>query len=295
MSETYKAAGARIATLIDGGSSSGLGAAGLVQEILVNNSPPIRAGGSAVAVAASAPDIPIDVAGVVREVLALTLFPEPPIAVFPQLPQGFPVKVTPIMDTVIGTMKSLREIRVSQQTYPLWDIEILFEELRDQTQNQTPSTDPGIAGYTEYMQLVQLWLMSYGQSNIFAFDCPWDDQRTVTIGNGDGVTCIFPIFVDWAGIKGLNVSVPIGMINEIFYVQLNGVTIPSTQYTTLRNKLYFIDQNGNLQPPAAGDSITVSLSYYYLCRFTADDQDYEQFLDGRWRVPSLKFQAIYYP
>ena len=37
-----------------------------------------------------------------------------PIPVFPTLPQGFPIKVVPTMDTVIGTTKSLREVRVGR-------------------------------------------------------------------------------------------------------------------------------------------------------------------------------------
>src|ERR1035437_2676835 len=61
-----------------------------------------------------------------------------PIPIFPNLPESFPVKLSIVMDTIVGTTKSLREVRVAQQALPLWDIEIPFQELRDKTQNQTP-------------------------------------------------------------------------------------------------------------------------------------------------------------
>lgn len=111
-------------------------------------------------------------AGVTRRILALAnpplapLFANGPIPLFPALPEGFPLRISPVMDTIIGTTKSLRETRIPLQIYPIWDIELLFEELRDQTQNQTVYVP--FAGYQQYMELVQAWLMMYGQTGVFA-------------------------------------------------------------------------------------------------------------------------------
>ena len=100
------------------------------------------------------------------------------------------------MDTIIGTTKSLREMRVPQRLFPLWDIELLFQELRDKTQNQ--SIYVPFASFRQYEDLVQLWLMMYGQTGVFAFDCPWDDSRLLQpIGTGDGSTYIFTIYRTW--------------------------------------------------------------------------------------------------
>jgi uncharacterized membrane protein len=234
-------------------------------------------------VAPSSGGIVVD--GLVREALVgIGVFGCGPFPIFPPLPVGFPVKVSIVMDTVVGTTKSLREMRVAQRVFPLWDIEILFEELRDQTQNVTP--DNRFTGFKQYQQLCQLWLMMYGQTNLFAFDCPWDDSRTnQTIGRGNGATTVFTIYRTWG--EGATATIaPIGLINLVFNVSVDGTTIPSSQYTLGRNSITF----GT--PPANGSIITMTFSFYYLCRFVEDEQDFEEFAKNRWTVTSLKFRAV---
>jgi hypothetical protein len=194
------------------------------------------------------------------------------------------------MDTTIGTTKSLREMRVAQQQLPIWDIEIPFEELRDQTQNQTEYGP--FAGYTQYEALVQLWLSMYGQTQVFGFDCPWDNSRSgQQIGTGDGSTYVFTIYRTWG--TGANATTaPVGLVNTVSQVQVNGVTINAAHYQIVRNKIYFVDSLGFVYPPGAGLAITMTFSYYYLCRFTEDEQDFEEFAKNRWTVPSLKFRAV---
>ena len=210
-----------------------------------------------------------------------------PIPVFPTLPQGFPLKMSPLLDTIIGTTKSLREMRVAQRTVPLWDFELLFEELRDQTQNQViykPFT-----GIVQFTQLVQTWLMMYGQTNVFAFDCPWDDSRSnQQIGTGDGVTFIYTIYRTW-GLGAQATLAPVGLVNQVTQVQVNGVTISPTDYTINRNKIQFVNA------PGTGQAITMTFSFYYLCRFVEDEQDFEEFGKNRWTVPSIKFRSVYWP
>lgn len=216
-----------------------------------------------------------------------------PIPIFPTVPQGFPIKVSPKFGTIIGTTKSLREMRVAKSTTPIWDFELVFEELKDQTQNQTPYAP--FVGQTQYMQLVQLWLNMYGQANVFAFDAPWDDSRTLQkIGTGDGSSYVFTLYRTW-GIAPNSILEAIGVINTISLVQVNGVTISSANYYAVRNKIYFQDSSGVLHPPGNGLSINVTMSYYYLCKFVEDEQDFEEFSKNRWRVPSLKFQSVQWP
>ena len=210
-----------------------------------------------------------------------------PIPIFPSVPQGFPVKLSVVMDTTLGTTKSLREMRVPQQQYPLWDIELVFEELLDQTQNQTPYRP--FAGDTFYEQLVQQWLMMYGQTGIFAFDAPWDDSRTdQAIGTGDGTTTTFVVFRTW-GQGAIATLAPVGMINVITNVKINGTVVNPATYTFTRSQIDFTTA------PAAGSSITMTFTFYYVCRFVEDEQDFEEFAKNRWVVPSLKFRAVYWP
>ena len=216
-----------------------------------------------------------------------------PIPIFPPLPQGFPVKVSAVLDTTLATTKSLREIRVAQQQSPLWDIELLFEELRDQTQNQVPY-QPFVLPivYQEYEELVSTWLSMYGQTGVFAFDCPWDDSRSnQLIGVGDGQTYAFSICRTW-GLGAQATTAPVSLVNTVMAVMVNGIVVPSSRYYVNRNTLYFVDAKGFFYPPAAGLAVTMTFSYYYLCRFIEDEQDFEEFGKNRWTVPSLKFRAV---
>ena len=219
-----------------------------------------------------------------------------PIPIFPNLPESFPIKLSIVMDTVVGTTKSLREVRVSQQTLPLWDIEIPFQELRDKTQNQTPYIPfvyPEV--FQQYEELVQLWLSMYGKTGVFGFNCPWDNSRfNQQIAVGDGTTYIFTIVRTW-GSEPISTDLPIGLIGEILAVQVNGVTIPATHYVASRDKIAFIDEGGTTYTPGSGDPINITFTFYYLCRFTEDEQDFEEFSKNRWAVPSLKFRAVDWP
>ena len=219
-----------------------------------------------------------------------------PIPMFPTLPESFPIKLSIVMDTIIGTTKSLREVRVAQQALPLWDIEIPFQELRDKTQNQVPF-EPFVypTSFQQYEELVQLWLMMYGRAGVFGFNCPWDNSRLdQQIAVGDGTTTEFTVVRSW-GTGQTATLLPVGLISEIIEVQVGGVTINPSHYTTDRNKIIFEDDLGNTYPPTAGQPITMTFTFYYLCRFTEDEQDFEEFSKNRWTVPSLKFRSVIWP
>jgi hypothetical protein len=213
--------------------------------------------------------------------------------VFPSLPVGFPVKVSIVMDTTVGTTKSLREMRVMQQTNPIWDIEIPFEELVDETPNQSPYLP--FNGLIQYQELTVTWLLMYGQTGNFLFDCPWDDSRQdQIIGVGDGATYIFTVSRTW-GFGSTATIAPVGAVNVVTNVKVNGSVVSSAHYYVVGNILYFQDSAGVTYPPGAGLDITMTFTYYYLCRFVEDEQDFEEFSKNRWTVPSLKFRAVVWP
>jgi hypothetical protein len=240
----------------------------------------------------SSSTVRLKAAGLVRKTLALYV----PgvntggvIPTFPSLPEGFPIKVSPVLDTIIGTTKNLREMRVPQQTYAIWDIEIKFEQLKDQTQNQTPFA--AFAGYTQFQALVGLWLSMYGQTGVFAFNCPWDNSRSEqSIGVGDGTTYQFPVFATY-GLGAQATLVPVGLITSIQAVYVNGTLQAAGTYTFSRNRLLFINANGVALAPAAGATIALTFTFSYLCRWTEDEQDFEEYSKNRWTVPSLRFRA----
>jgi hypothetical protein len=211
-----------------------------------------------------------------------------PIPVFPNIPVGFPVKVKPNFKTTIGTASSGREVRGANQILvALWEIDLLFEELRDQTQNQTPNAF--FAGFTQFMQLCQLWLSLYGQFGLFYFTAPWDESRLLQfIANGDGQTVKFTAIRTW-GIGAAQITEPVGGINTIIEVRVDNVIINPLVYSASGNELVF------QTAPAPGSVITMTFTYYYLCRFVEDKQDFEEFMQDRWTLKSLKFRSVYWP
>lgn len=263
--------------VVSGAETAPLAFAGLLRKTLIS--------------AGNSSTVKVAFAGIFRKTLALIYPPliPGPIPIFPTLPEGFPVKITPSLDTTIGTLKSLREMRVAQRTYPVWDIEILFEELKDETQNQTPYAP--FTGYAQYQELVQTWLMMYGQAGVFAFDCPWDDSREdQPIGTGDGRTYTFTIYRTWGLLDQATVA-PVGLVNQVINVKINGTIISDETYYINRNTIVFIGPNGQYYTPDPGAQITMTFSYYYLCRWTEDQQDFVEFAKNRWNVQSLKFRA----
>jgi hypothetical protein len=45
-------------------------------------------------------------------------------------------------------------------------------------------------------------------------------------------------------------------------------------------------------PPVSGVPITASFAYAFLCRFDADDLEFEQFMANLWRAGSVKFRSL---
>jgi hypothetical protein len=204
------------------------------------------------------------------------------LPVFPALPYGFPIKWTPTLKTTIGTASSGREARLNNQPSALHQFELVFEELRDQTQNAIPFAE--LAGFTQYMQLCQLWLGMYGRFGLFYFDAPWDDSRTdQLIGTGDGTTTGF-VVSRTVGIGAVTITEFVGGLNTVINVKIAGV--PTSAYTVSGNAIILNTA------PSLGAAITATFSFYYVCRFMEDNQDFEEFYKDRWTVNSLKFRSI---
>ncbi len=208
------------------------------------------------------------------------IFPVP-TPVFPALRPGFPVKVRPTFSSIAATTVSGIEITAVRQVFPLWEFELTFEVLSDQTQNIAP--DAGRLGYTELQQICGLFLACRGRYGQFYFTFPEDSLRTsALVGIGDGVTDIFTVFRT-IGTGGFNE--PVGGINELLAVYINGIEQSGGSYNFSENKIGFA-----VVPPA-GVTITADYTFFYLCRFMEDIIDYEQFFRNMWTLKSCKFRS----
>ncbi len=203
---------------------------------------------------------------------------------FPPVPQGFPAKWSPTFKTVVGLSSSGREVRWPNQQVSLWQFELLFEVLRDQTQNQIPYGP--LLGFTDYMKLCQHWLMMYGRFNLFFFDAPWDNSRAnQLIGVGDGTTHGFVAYRSY-GFGATEITEFVGQLNAVSAVYLDGISQSPSSYIVEGNAIVFST------PPAVGVHIAADFSFYYLCHFLDEKQDFEEFFKNYWQVTSLKFRSV---
>lgn len=98
------------------------------------------------------------------------------LPIFPTLPVGFSIHKRPTYATIPQTSTSGLEVRQAQQKFPLWEFELLYEQLKDQTQNQVPWHDT--AGFTQLQQLSALYLCCNGQFGRFYYEDSTDLSRT---------------------------------------------------------------------------------------------------------------------
>lgn len=206
-----------------------------------------------------------------------------PTDIFP----GFSVHKKPTFSSIVQTSVSGREVSSARQAYPLWEFELTFELLREQTQNQ--QLDLNWAPYKEFQQGVGFFIVAKGQANDFLFDDPSDDSRTSqAIGIGDGLRTAFRIVRTW-GTGPFQFVEPVGALN---------IALPFTIY------LNAIDDTGNwaidgdqisitrVTAPNPDDIISMDFSFYYRCRFMDDIEDFEQFFKNIWSLQTLKFRSV---
>ena len=212
----------------------------------------------------------------------------PFIPVYPTLPGlEFNVHRKPRFASLLQAGFSGREARYPQQTLPFWEFELSYSILRDQTQNQVPYLPT--APFTELQQISQLFEWCGAQIGLFYFDDPADDSRKgQLIAIGDGTNGPFTIVRTW-GQGPLGFNEPIGGINTMFKVYLNGVLQTPASWQVEQNQIIFAF------PIGSGVQITADFTFYYLCRFIEDQHDYEEFYKNLWSMKSVKFRSIIGP
>ncbi len=191
---------------------------------------------------------------------------------------GWSVHVSPKFKTRVATHISGREIRTAWQQYALYDLTLTFEVLRGDAT-------------AEIQTLMGFFLARQGQYDTFLLDLgaitrsAADD--TVTLGAqgiGDGTTTVFTL------VRAVGEAVePVGYV---FPADLAGVYVAGTlqdpaSYTfAAPNTLTFNTA------PVAGGQITASFRFYFVCRFSADSQDFEEFMANLWTLHELKLTTV---
>ncbi|MDE1901010.1 MAG: DUF2460 domain-containing protein [Alphaproteobacteria bacterium] len=225
-------------------------------------------------------DAPLRLAFVAIE--SLILIGSPPTVnteKFPLPPGlGWSVHVAPKFKTRVADHVSGREIRTAWQQYAIYDLTLTFEVLRgDATQ--------------EIQTLMGFFMARRGQYDTFLLDLGAVTQNTadshVTMGaqgTGDGTTTVFTL-IRTVG----EAAEPVGYVfsADLAGVYVAGVLQDPTSYSFASpNTLTFNTA------PTTGSQITASFRYYFVCRFAADAQDFEEFMANLWTLHELKLVTV---
>jgi hypothetical protein len=197
---------------------------------------------------------------------------------FPMLPGiGWPVHRRPNWRTVIVPHVSGAEVRTPLWPYPLWEFELTIDGVT------ASATQFKQLGANSFQTLLGFYLNMAGQLGTFLFyDSDFNYQAGAQVGTGDGSTTTFPFMRQAGGAWWEPISWTAGTPS----VYLNGVK-QTSGYSLLRpNLLSFA------APPAIGAAITADVSYYFLCRFLDDGEDFQQQLINLWDMKSIKFRQI---
>ncbi|MGQ1193920.1 DUF2460 domain-containing protein [Acinetobacter baumannii] len=199
---------------------------------------------------------------------------------FPELPGlDWDLTKTPMFNTKIMQSVNGRELRASYQAVPKYQISMSFAFLRESK------------GRKELQQLEGFFLERRGSFDSFLFKMPEDHEFQCTF-IGDGVQTSFQLYkqIDTTQIPLQHTQAEQSEDPLMWSENASKLmwSDPESQMWLLQ---FGITTNGLLQMPiplAAGESITISGTYYYRCRFADDEQQYTNFMSKLWKAGKVE-------
>jgi uncharacterized protein (TIGR02217 family) len=193
--------------------------------------------------------------------------------VYPALPGlAWPMGKTPVWKTTIKPTASGREFRTSLMSYPRYRFTLQYEFLRDG------------AAFNEYQQLFGLFDKMGGAYDTFLFSDPNDNAvGGQLIGTGNGSTTAFQLVRTLGG-----ASVPVFDVNgapQIF--KAGALQTVGSNYTLSATGLVTFTV-----APTSGQAITWSGSYYWRCRFEADEMTFDEFMATFWSTGRVNLITV---
>lgn len=205
-------------------------------------------------------------------------------AVFPALPGiAYSVTKAPTFSTVVAKNAAGKEVRVALWQDPIWKFELPFEFLRDDPNDSAYL----INGQTELDTLMGFVVARQGSFDSFLYLDPTDNQATAqaTIpATGDGSNKAFQL----ARQRGGNgYSETIQNINGTPTVYVAGVAQSGSAYTLSSTGLITFTT-----APTIGQAVTWTGGFYFRCRFTQDESDFENWMNLLWKAQKIEFQSV---
>lgn len=199
---------------------------------------------------------------------------------FPELPGlEWDLSKKPIFNTKIMESVNGRELRASYQAVPKYEISLSFGFLRESK------------GKNELQQLESFFFERRGAFDSFLFKMPEDCEYTCSY-SGDGNTTSFQLY------KQMHTSViPLAHTQEFESEDplMWADDLDQPMWTDLDERMwetqYSISKNGFISLPvplAEDDTLTVSGTYYYRCRFADDEQQYTNFMSKLWKANKVE-------
>ena len=199
---------------------------------------------------------------------------------FPELPGlEWDLTKTPMFNTKIMQSVNGRELRASYQAVPKYQVSMSFAFLRESK------------GRKELQQLEGFFLERRGSFDSFLFKMPEDNEFQCTFV-GDGVQTSFQLY------KQINTTqIPLQHTqaeqseDPLMWDEVASKPMWSEPDDQMWLLQFGITTNGLLQmsiPLAAGESITISGTYYYRCRFADDEQQYTNFMSKLWKAGKVE-------
>lgn len=201
--------------------------------------------------------------------------PAPALPVFPTINTlGWSVKRTPRFSNALSMHASGKEIRSPIAVYPVWEYELTYELLHS-------------AGPQTYQQLLSFFQSLNGRSGKFVFVDP-EFQAAIAqfIATGDGFRTTWPLVRTVSSAY----EEPISWLINVTEVRINGVVQSPATYA-----VWYNDQWPSIRfntAPANSATVTASFNYAFVCRFTSDSQNFEEFMNNWHTVKTLRFQTV---
>lgn len=199
---------------------------------------------------------------------------------FPALPGlGYSNYKRPTWSTTVSAHVSGDEVRAANMAYPWYEFELAIPDYLPD------SDDPA----SDLKTLMGFYLRCQGQFGAFRYIDPSDNAISgQELGKGDGQTVSFPVLRALGGW-----TEPVGYVEAMTKVTVGGVDQAAgwavTDSRTGHNLLTFS------VAPAAGAIVTADFSFSFLCRFTEDQQEFEQQMKNYWLNKSIKFKSVKRP
>ena len=201
-------------------------------------------------------------------------------AVLPHYP-GFKIEIDrmPMWDTRTARSRSGFQRRVSEQVYPLWQITLSIEVLRD--------FDAAGALISEGPNLCGFFNLRAGSFDSFLYTDP-DDNAVVDqqFGTRDGTTTQFQLLRS-IGVGSTAFPEPVQNVNALTNIKSNGVALANpADYTISATGLVTL-----AVPGTAGHALTWTGSYYWRVHFMDDGLPFRRIFKSLWELKKLALEG----